>query len=628
MKKAKRDRFLLEEIQPRGGITFRHESYVLTGSGYQTCLHVIEYPQKLRRHWLAELCNIDNTITVVDVSTIDTNEVKRNLSRSMEEQDLRYQMSDHPSDKTEAKMRYMELKTLLEELSQMKEVMKQIHTRIYVAAKTKEELEKKVKAVFTELDTSGYRTAILLNESEREWKSMFIPYRKQHKDSFMVEGQPLTSRTLAGGIPFNFSALEDKYGSFLGLTSTGGNFLFDLFWSDDMRRHYNAVIAGLMGSGKSTILKKFFKDRAMRGDYVRAFDVTGEFTALTYEFGGKVLRIDGSQGMINPLEIFKADENESNNYSIHMSKQTAFYRILKPEATIEEVNKYQETLDELYSSFGLSPVKDGKENKITGLPVDQYPRFSDFLGFLEKKIEEKTQGTYTSVEEQVMVYEILLLKKVKDTISTNVSIYGHVLDGYTSIKLEDEQIATFNISGLKEMATNIYQALLYILLLFCYNEGVINGSIMKKKYENGMIGFEDLTRFLVIVDEAPRILNTNYLQALEIIKQIMREGRKYFISIMLAAQSIRNFFPSLNKEDVSALSDIFELSQYKITFQQDESAMDVIDNVYGGNLSEIQKSKIPRLPRGQCFFTISGVATYQVDIYASKEELALFQGGV
>ena len=51
-----------------------------------------------------------------------------------------------------------------------------------------------------------------------------------------MEGQPVSSKTLAGGNPFHFSDLEDPHGSVLGFTLSGGNFLFDIFHADEQRR--------------------------------------------------------------------------------------------------------------------------------------------------------------------------------------------------------------------------------------------------------------------------------------------------------------------------------------------------------------------------------------------------------
>ena len=47
------------------------------------------------------------------------------------------------------------------------------------------------------------------------------------------------------------------------------------------------------------------KDRSLRGDFVRVIDVTGEYSALATELGGRVLNMDGSDGIINLLEIFE-----------------------------------------------------------------------------------------------------------------------------------------------------------------------------------------------------------------------------------------------------------------------------------------------------------------------------------
>lgn len=620
--------FFLEEIQPAGGITFKNDSYILTGNGYQTCLHIYGYPQKLKNHWLAALCNISGTIATVDVSTTDINDVKRNINRSMQEQEMRYSMTEVYSDQRDAQKRYQEMKLLYDEISEMKEVIKQVHIRIYVGGKTLKEMEDNLKKIRTSLDASGYKAAVFLNEMEAEWKALYLPYRKQQEIQFSIEGQPLSSSALSGGNPFHFSSLEDPKGSLLGFTPCGGSFLFDLFHSDNSRKNYNAVVSGLMGSGKSTLLKKIFKDRAMRGDFVRTFDITGEFTDLTKEFGGQILVLDGSQGILNPLEILKSDENEANNYAMHITKLLTFYRLLKPEADTEETNKFQELLDELYNEYGLKPVSEKEEKQITGLPVERYPVFSDMLAFIEKKVQKAKGGNYNELERELQLYDMLLIQKVRNTIKGNILAFGSLFDGHTSIKITDEQIITFNIRALTRMPNNIFQAFVVNMLTLCWNDSLINGSIMKRRYENGEISFDEVVRFLIIIDEAPRIINTQYLQAVEIIKQIMREGRKYFIGIIIAAQSIHDFFPSKDENKVKELSVLFELSLYKFIFQQDTSAVGFIKMIFEGNLSDEQAANIPSLQRGECYLNMVGYKTYSLQVYASQEELRLFSGGV
>src|SRR5690625_7703567 len=62
-----------------------------------------------------------------------------------------------------------------------------------------------------------------------------------------------------------------------------------------------------MGAGKSTALKKLLMDNEARGNYIRGFDVTGEFKKLVHTLGGQSISLDGSDGIINPLQIFRAD---------------------------------------------------------------------------------------------------------------------------------------------------------------------------------------------------------------------------------------------------------------------------------------------------------------------------------
>lgn len=624
----RKDPYLLEQVQPNGGVTFKHEDYILTGTGYQTCLHVYAYPKSLPKHWMATLMNIPNTICVADFQTLDTQDVKRNLARSMEEQDMRYQMTENFSEKMEAEQRFKELQFLLKELSSMKEIVKEVQFRIYVAAHTKEELDKLVRDIITPLDIDGYKSAIMLNEMEAEWNALWLPYKEQEKEQFAIKGQPLPSKAVAAGNPYHFSYLEDRYGMPYGITACGGNFIFDLFHSDEKRTHYNAIVAGMMGVGKSTLLKMIMEDRASRGDYVRAFDVSGEFTDLTYGLGGKVLNLDGREGIVNPLEIFKADEEEQNNYPIHISKLITQYKFFKPQADIEELNTYQETLDELYAQFGIKAITGNKENQITGLPVESYPTYQDLLEFLEGKINVMMNKEYDDIEKELVVDELMRLNRVKKTISTMISTYGHVLNGHTSIRISDEQIVTFNVSSLKKMSNSIFQAVTFNIMFLCWNDSVINGTIMKSSYEKGALAFDEITRYLMIIDEAPQLLNTENLQAFELIRRFLREGRKHFIGIIFAAQSIKDYFPSLDEQRTAKIAEIFEMAKYKFVFQQDESVCGILRDIFGKNLTESQIQQIPTMQRGECYVAISGVRTYQVQIEVSEEELQLFAGGV
>ena len=67
---------------------------------------------------------------------------------------------------------------------------------------------------------------------------------------------------------------------------------------------------------------------------------------------------------------------------------------------------------------------------------------------------------------------------------------------------------------------------------------------MKKTWESNQIDWQDITRFLIFIDEAHKIINTNKLEAAEQLLKFEREARKYFGGLIYASQSItRDFVP-------------------------------------------------------------------------------------
>ena len=363
---VKKDLYLIERIQPAGGISFSDEKYVSTGTGYEACIHIFSYKKKISDHWLKSLTDIENTIVTLDVKTDNIDEVKRNLNRSMDEQDLRWRTANTYAEVHNAKERYNEMKNLYDEICSMGEIVKLLHVRIFVADPTIAGLQEKVKTTITALDSAEYKAAVFLNESKEEWLSMFQSYSKQEQGFAFLNGQPLPSFTLAGGNPFHYSNLEDPYGTYFGSTPCGGNVIFNLFHKDTKRLYYNGLEIGNMGSGKSSLLKKLAKAQAIQGDFIRIFDISGEFANLTHVLGGKIIQLDGRDGMLNQLEILSTSENESLNYTRHMSKLTTIYRYLVPEADRQEIMMYQNVLTDFYETIGLSPTT---RSQITKLPA-------------------------------------------------------------------------------------------------------------------------------------------------------------------------------------------------------------------------------------------------------------------
>lgn len=631
-KKNSYDPYLMERIQPQGGVTFADSRYVLTGSGYETCIHIYEFPQKLEEFWLSKICNINNTITTVDIATDNIIEVQKNINRSMREQQSRYMEATDFQEKYNAKQRYQEMERLYDEISAMGEVIKLLHVRIFVADPSWNQLEDKVKNIMAKLESGGYKTAIFLNETETEWMSVFRSYNRQQQEPFFTYGQPLTASVVAAGNPFHYSSLEDPTGDFLGRTPCGGNVLFNEFTKTITRLYYNSIVFGTMGSGKSTLLKKRFLSNAIKGNYVRTFDISGEFTILTKTLGGKVIKLDGTNGVLNPLEVLRAEDNEGISFIRHISKVSTLYKYLvEGNTSVEEIVEFEELLRELYKNFGMELKSGQAVTQITGLPADRYPIFSDFLKFLDKKIEEMQESTYVNeVGMELIKKKLILVDKIRRVIGNVVETYGSLFDGYTSIdNILDEQIVTFDLSTVKEMKASIFDAQIFNMISLCWDNCVTNGKLMSEMYRKGEIELEDITSFLMIIDESHRWLNAKKRHALELIIIYLREARKFFGGIMLASQSIRDYVPEGSADEaIDDLKKIFELTQYKFIFHQDSNTLPLLDRIFESTLTRSQRNKIPKLEVGENILCIASDKNLEFRVHLTKEEEKLFNGGV
>lgn len=631
-KKRLKDMYLMEKIQPSGGITFKDVKYVTTGSGYEGCIHVYKFPDEIDTFWLAKLCNINGTVAIVDISTDDMSEVKKNLNKSMKEQAGRRNDAKDFAEMYDADKKFQEMKRMFDEITSYNEIVKLIHVRIFVADRSFDSLEKRIKNIMDKLETdSGFLTTIYLNEAKNEWMSMYRPYRRQKQELFFPYGQSMTATGLAHGNPFHFSMLSDPTGTFLGKTPCGGNVLFDMFTKTTTRLYYNFLINGEMGSGKSTLLKKQLKDNAIKGNYVRTFDISGEFTLLTKTLGGKVIKLDGSNGILNPLEILRAGDDESISFTRHISKVSTFYKFFAGgNVESEEIVEFEEMLRELYKKYGFDNDVGIKDKKFTGLPAKSYPIFSDFLEYATGSIRDIQSKKYNKLEEKVVVKTLMLRDRIVKMIRNIVKTYGQLFDGHTTIdNIADEQIVTFDLSMLKELKAEAFDASIINMISLCWDNCVTNGKLMLKRLNEGTVKMWDVVKTLILIDESHRWLNAKKVQALELISIYLREARKYFGGIGLASQRVADYAPEgSGTEGIEKLKNIFELTQYKFMFRQNASAQKLLYSIFDGELTSTQISKIPKLEQGQCILAIAGDSNIEFKVHLTKEEDRIFQGGL
>lgn len=633
------DKQMIQQLAPIGNIDFKKdERCILTGDGYEAYLYVYGYPEKLENNWLySVMCSQPNTISILDIATDDMVQVKKNINLSMSEQESRYNTEKDGTARRDAQARYRELEELYEEIQNSGEVVKLICLRLAVFSDSYAELEDSIKSIKDELDSYGI--TIYINEQLHDWTSTFYSYREQQNSLYKKVGNPVTTETLAAGNPFHFSSLVDPQGDYMGLTdSTSGLMNFDQFYKDEKRLSYNMVMFGRMGAGKSSLLKKLFKMRAIRGDFIRGYDVSGEWRNLVYQYGGKIIALDGSEGTLNPLQILRTAESEELSYTQHIGKCRTLYKFLKPSATDAELLDFEVVLGELYVSCHIIDEHgQPAQGTITGLPAEEYPIFSDLLDYIDRKFEksEKDFEKGTDLNKFRIKETLKPLIMIRKTVENIVKNYSNIFNKKTDFEdILDIQIVFFDIRGLSKMSANIFDAQMFNTLSLCYDNLVKIGTVMKEQYElhekdsSSGLKWEDITRFLILIDESHRIINTSKVTAIDLISTYMREARKFFGGICFASQEISDFIKKgCTNDELEKIESLFNLCQYKIIMQQDSNALDVLKKAFGKEVPDNELQKVPTFSPGQCILCISGASNYRFKVDLSESEIQLFSGG-
>lgn len=620
------DHEFLTRIQPAGGIKLNDERYIKTGDGFCTCLQVYGYPSQAYDFWLDEIMNMDDVISMIDIGTAPRLQTQKEISASLTELNVRFMDAKNDIGKIDAQQNYDLLHDMLVDIKTNGEVIKLIMCRLYVYARTREEVDKKVAHIIREMEAKDYSLAVYLNETEYQYKALFTPYHIQTKQRNKRVGNPITTYALAGGYPFNYEQLSDEHGMYIGQSETGGNVIFDLFAKTKQRLSYDALIIGKKGSGKSTLLKLLLSNNAIIGNYIRTIDVTGEFSDLAKELGGTIVTLDGKEGIINYLEVFKTDEDERTSFSLHLSKLNTFYRFISPNSTEDVRNEFEEYVRKLYTIKGLwNEEEGGGTQKITGLPPQMYPTFSELLDLIRADLY--TDYRERKVNDNLSPSKQERLESIELTINNLVQSYGKMFDGYTTLpNLSDQKIIIYNVQNIANMKEEIFNAMLFNVLSLMLDDMINVGLPSKQMFEAGK-PIEDIPKLMLIIDEAHKIISTKNALALDHMLHIVREGRKYFTGLAFASQSLRDYAPeNSGTETVDKLKTLFEMLQYKFVMQQDANSQKLMRSVFEGEFTESQLQMIPKFQRGETLLSIGG-STLHVNIEVTDEELELFKGG-
>ncbi|MBC2137652.1 TraE, Type IV secretion system protein [Listeria innocua] len=637
----------LEAIQPQGNISFKDEFHIRTGHSYQTCLHVFGYPSIYLGNWMKDVINHDellaksgekesvlsliNTIVTVDYMTEKEADFGDMLKGTVGEYTSQYNRATDITEKDNLQEEIAAARELAYKVNNAGEQIKMCHIRIYVSAATKMDLEKHTDKIRRKLSNKGYQSAVYLEENLEEWQSLFLGYDLQKALPSFHPGNEIPAEAMGLGFAHDQTFLKDPTGNYFGFTRTGGTVYWDLFHKSEKRLAYNLFIAGDMGAGKSTALKKLVKSNGIKGNFIRGFDKAGEFTQVVADIGGHSIKLNGEDGRLNLFQVYpnvsKKDANgrfivdEEQSFSQHVKNLGMVYQLKNGLVDAGDLDDITALAYDFYRDIGLWG---SGQTSITDLPENAYPILEDWVQYIDKKMAEEqdteTRKTY---------------RRIHKAFKAMLTNYGKMFNGHTTIPdFSKQPILFYETGGMETFDDYVFDIQIYLATTQIWATMTTLGRQEQNAYTAREKHWFDYTRFLVVMDECHNYLNIEKAYTAKFFVTMLSEARKFFAGIVFATQRLERMFPKADnvqsKEMVLAanqLNQIVGLCPYKMIFKTDIASMDRVKAVFKTQLTESEYELIPRFQTGDCILSMAGDQNLTMHVEITEEENLQFAGG-
>ncbi|MFS9029960.1 virulence factor [Streptococcus anginosus] len=626
----------ISQVQPQGNIDFKkHDRYWVSGDGCHTVLHYYEYPSEdLDQFWLTDLMQISGTRSFLSLYRENNTELKKDITDSIEEKSTRITGNSKLTDNQQELDEIRDLQQLNREITKKNIAMLGMYVRVFASATTKEELFKKVEEIKDK--TSNYKSTILSGELDFEYHSPFIPAKYQVDLPNNRKGRSVRAHDLAGGYFFNHTKLEDQRGFYLGWTPTKGAVNFNFLERNEKRTRSFMILSGNPKMGQKSFLLKHTDGLYAKGNYIRNFDANGTFTELTQKQHGLILDLSGEVNRINIFQIFPTATNaegtevdEQQSYKLHIEKLKNILKLLNDQVTGDDLITFGKILNEFYIAENLwfvNPTIHKDELRATQLENEDYPILSDFLLYLDDYKRRLTQKRQKDEE------ELKSVKRIYNTFNEIMTSNTSMFEGITEFQdISTEQVVTFDLSGLKNMP-NLLNAQIFSVLSLVSADIVNNGKRCKRLLKgNPKLSEMDLEHYIVNISEAQTLINPRYETSVKLLADVIDSMGENFAGVVLSVNSLQGILFEAgygNHKDpyVIAVKRIFELMQYRVFAQTDETSVPLLANALTSSMNQSELETLPRLSKGQLFMNIAGVGNLVFNQQLLQSEVQRYGG--
>lgn len=504
------------------------------------------------------------------------------------------------SNKIKAEVEEKNLKSAFTEFLNNNERFYFVTVLIEVYAPDKDELNKRVSNVKSQLAAYGITEDGLIYEQQQAYLSM-MPTGSNH---MMHMARNMPSSTVSALFPCSSSDRRDREGMYLGSTTDGGNIYLDIWQRDDKNTNGNVVIIGETGQGKSTLLKILISMQIACGTSVFVLDPEREYSEMITKLGGTSIDCATGRFKINPLEIRRivtkedVDENDNDDapaafkdvsaFKQHLSWLRDFYKVLKPYATEAEINILLILTQDLYHKFHID-----EDTDVSLLSSKDYPTIGNLYEYIMDVYANfnKYKNKYCMFRRDALQNILLFLKDDYDGSESTL------FNGQTNVSNSD--VIDFDLNTLLQGSRSRSDAMLFNIMTWIWNK-VTNRNM----------------RRMFAIDELYLIMNRENLIMAEYLRNFAKRARKYEAIISMATQNLADFQDPAIKH-ISTI--LFNNPNYKFIFYPGEMDMHEVKKML--SLTDGEKDLISEPARGYCLLKAGGDAYHMhVDMlpYAAK----------
>lgn len=287
------------------GPTIFHSDYIEYGNAVATIVSFYDFPHTPQSQmWLRHVLETKHTISLMKIGQQDRGSIKKAIVSELNGNQAilndKWQNAEH---KVEAAGKLSQTKHDLNETVNGRMNYKKLYFRVMLIATDLTQLRQDLKDFQDKI--TAYRAQPYSGEMGTHAQQFFVPASKVAGQALKDPGFPMKTWPLAGTYPFNQAFLSDPRGAFIGQTFQRGEVMFDPSFTDgNARLTAFHLVTGDSGSGKSVYLHQQIDQLFARGDIIWTMDSTKRYVPHFEQLDAKILTLDGSQNMTNPLHIF------------------------------------------------------------------------------------------------------------------------------------------------------------------------------------------------------------------------------------------------------------------------------------------------------------------------------------